>query len=97
MGERYMTAMYFAVTATALALVALVAPVGLVALLALLALCALKPEVQSDKVMSTVGLGDISMNLSNERALLCVIMPGPQLSHQNVDGPFKSRRESDSV
>ncbi|CAJ1456977.1 unnamed protein product [Effrenium voratum] len=38
-GERYMTAMYFAVT-----------------------------------VMSTVGLGDISMNLSNERALLCVIM-----------------------
>ncbi|CAE7862849.1 KCNH2, partial [Symbiodinium microadriaticum] len=38
-GERYMTAMYFAIT-----------------------------------VMSTVGLGDINMNLSNERALLCVIM-----------------------
>ncbi|CAE7543989.1 Kcnh2 [Symbiodinium sp. KB8] len=38
-GERYTTAMYFAIT-----------------------------------VMSTVGLGDISMSLSNERALLCVVM-----------------------
>lgn len=38
-GERYMTALYFAVT-----------------------------------VMSTVGLGDINMNLSNERGLLCLIM-----------------------
>ena len=25
-------------------------------------------------VMSTVGLGDISMSLANERALLCIIM-----------------------
>ncbi|CAE7251149.1 KCNH6 [Symbiodinium sp. CCMP2456] len=39
LGERYTTAMYFAIT-----------------------------------VMSTVGLGDINMSLSNERALLCVIM-----------------------
>ena len=38
-GERYTTAMYFAIT-----------------------------------VMSTVGLGDINMSLSNERALLCLIM-----------------------
>ena len=30
------------------------------------------------EVMSTVGLGDINMNLSNERALLCVIMPRPK-------------------
>lgn len=39
LGERYMTALYFAVT-----------------------------------VMSTVGLGDINMNLTNERGLLCLIM-----------------------
>eukprot|EP00439_Symbiodinium_sp_Y106_P025044 s2920_g3.t1 len=39
LGERYTTAMYFAIT-----------------------------------VMSTVGLGDINMSLSNERALLCVVM-----------------------
>ena len=44
-----------------------------------------------DKVMSTVGLGDINMDLVNERALLCLIMSAAQLREvSNMRNLYKS-------